>query len=228
MSVPRGLIDSIISLEWDMFTCVNEGEDPASCQEDYTTFQGMRNAQFIAWSADAAESYLSDLEIAKNEARNLAEAKYIHMMKTTEPSKYDALISRVKMPSPSAEELAREVSDFLLEQTRVLFEDYPYVSSQGRPLYSTFDYAAVSVETYQLGELLTFSEKTLEALKAHIIALQEKGVSLARVILENSVSFYGYKSLDAAEAVTKERADKMGIQVSFGCCPNDKCDVELD
>lgn len=227
MSVPRELIGQIVSLEWDMFVSVNEGEDPASCQEDYRTFQGMRNAQFDAWPLSAAQSYLTDLETAKKEGRNLVEAKYIHMMKSTEPSKYDALISRVKAPSSSGGALAQEVSDLLLEQTRLLFEDYPYVSGQGRPLYSAFDYAAVSIETYQLGELLTYSENTLSALKEHIIKLQNEGVSLARLILENSVSFYGYKSLDTAEAASKERADKMGIQVSFGCCPDGECEVFL-
>ena len=225
MSVPNELIDEIISLEWDMFTSVNEGEDPASCQEDHDTFQGMRKAQFSAWSLGAAQSYLSDLEAAKQEGRNLVEAKYIHMMKTTEPRKYDALLSRVKMPDEDAEALANDVSALLLEQTRLLFEDYPYVAGQGRPLYSTFDHSAVSIETYQLGELLTYSGNTLTALRRHVVELADEGVSLARVILENSISFYGYKSLDAAEAATRERADKMGIQMYFGCCPDGECDV---
>lgn len=221
------LMDEIVALEWDMFVSVNEGKDPASCQEDYATFKGMRRAQFLAWSGDAITSYLDDLETARQEGRNLVEAKYIHMMKTTEPSKYEALLSRVRLPTDAESGLALEISDLLLEQTRVLFEEYPYVSGQGRPLYSAFDHAAVSVETYQFGELLTYSEKTLTALKEHILALSGKGKSLARLILENSVSFYGYKTLETAEAATKERAEKSGIQVSFGACPDGKCEVEL-
>ena len=228
MGIDRELIDKIIAIEWEMFVSVNEGEDRANCQEDYDTFKGMRDAQFIAWPTDAAASYLSDLEEARADGRNLVEAKYIHMMKNTEPSKYSALITRVKMPDSAAEALACEVSDLLLEQTRLLFEDYPYVSGQGRPLYSTLDYAAVSIETYQLGELFTYSAKTLSALKEHIIALNGRDVSLARLILENSVSYYGYKSLDAAETSTKERADRMGIQITFGCCPDGECEVEWD
>ena len=223
----KELIDKIIALEWEMFVSVNEGEDKASCQEDYGTFLGMREAQFSSWSAETAASYLSDLETAQSENRNLIEAKYIHMMKPTEPSKYEALIKKVKVLDAQAEALAREVSDLLLEQTRILFEDYPYVAGQGRPLYSTLDYAAVSIETYQLGELLTYSAGTLTALKEHIISLSGNGVSLARLILEKSVGYYGYASLDKAEAATKERAEKMGIQVSFGCCPDGECDVEF-
>ena len=206
-----------------MFVTVNQGHDPASCQEDYPTFMGLRKAQFAAWPSAALDSYFTDLEEAKREKRNLIEAKYIHMMKTTEPSKYDALLPRVKMPSDESSALAHEVSDILLEQTRLLYEDYPYVSGQGRPLYSTFDYAAVSIETYQLGELLTYSENTLSILKEYIKELRQEGVWLARAILENSVSFYGYDSLETAEAAMKERAEKMGIQFSFGCSAEDGC-----
>ena len=126
------------------------------------------------------------------------------MMKTTEPEKYAALLPRVTPPVESALSLAREVLVILLEQTRVLFEDYPYISGQGRPLYSESDCGTVSVETYQLCELMTYSEKTLAGLKDHITALEKNGVPLARVILENTVRFYGYKTLDAAESAAEE------------------------
>jgi len=220
----RDVTEKIISLEWEMFTSVNGGEARASCQDDRATFEGMRRAQFSAWSPGAAGLYLGDLEAAVRDGRNLAEEKYIHMMRTTEPSQYAALLERVKMPSEAAAALAQEVSDMLIEQTRILFEEYPYVSGQGRPLYSTFDYAGTSVETYQLGELLTYSENTLAALKEHITRLAESGESLARKILENTVSFYGYDSLDTAEAATKERVDKMGVEITFGCCAGGECD----
>ena len=225
MDKKQNFIDKIVSIEWEMFTAVNEGEERASCQEDRVTFEGMRRAQFNEWSLPAAESYLDDLETAQRSGRNLVEEKYIHMMKTTEPSKYTALLERVVMPSDAAGALAKEVSDLLLEQTRLLFEDYPYVSGQGRPLYSTFDYAGISVETYQLGELLTYSSNTLAALKEHINELEKNGSSLARNILEKTVKFYGHDSLDTAEAATKERIDKMGIQVTFGCCAGGDCEI---
>ena len=218
-------IEKIISIEWEMFIAVNEGEERASCQEDNETFTAMRLAQYEAWSHEAVAAYLDELEDAKRKNRNLVEEKYIHMMKTTEPSRYNALLSRVTMPSNTGLSLAREISDILLEQTRLLFEDYPYVSGHGRPLYSELDYGNISVETYQLSELLTYSEKTLEALKDHLTDLEKDGKSLARMILENTVRYYGYDSLDTAEAVTKERVDKLGIQISFGCCADEECEL---
>ena len=216
-------IEKIVSLEWAMFVAVNEGSDPASCQEDRVTFDAMRKAQFEAWSPQAQSSYLEDLEEAQKTNRNLVEEKYIHMMKTTEPSRYDALLVRVKMPTEKASTMAREISDRLLEQTRILFEEYPYVSGHGRPLYSTFDYGDTSIETYQLSELLTYSENTLTALGEHISALEENKVPLARKILENTVRYYGYDSLESAETATKARADEIGFEISFGCACEDEC-----
>ena len=125
-------------------------------------------------------------------------------MKTTEPSRYDALLSRVTRPTDASIALAGEVTNKLLEQTRVLFEKYPNVSGCGRPLYTSFDNVDTSIETYQFSELLTYSETTITALYEHIAVLENVGVSLARVIFENTVMFYGYDSLETAEAAMKE------------------------
>ncbi|MCL2124981.1 MAG: DUF4125 family protein [Oscillospiraceae bacterium] len=225
MDTNQAITEKIIATEWEMFIAVNEGEERASCQEDAETFGGMRRAQYDAWSDETRQAYLDDLEAAKQAGRNLVEEKYIHMMQTTEPSKYEALLPRVKLPTEAALSLAKDVSDMLLEQTRLLFEDYPYVSGHGRPLYSELDYGYTSVETYQLCELYTYSEATLAALKKHIRALADAGGSLARMILENTVRYYGYESLDTAEAATKARVDKLGIQVSFGCCADEECEL---
>ena len=225
MDEKQNIIEKIVSLEWEMFTTVNEGEARASCQEDRVTFDGMRTAQFRAWPLESITSYQDDLLNARQCGRNLVEEKYIHMMETTEPARYAALLARITVPSEAVRSLAREIADILLEQTRMLFEDYPYVSGNGRPLYSALDYCDISVETYQFSELLTYSEKTLLALGKYVKALKNGGASLARVILENTVGFYGYESLDTAEKAAKERADKLGVQVSFGCCACEECEV---
>ena len=219
-------IESIVSIEWGMFTAVNEGGPRAGCQEDRVSFDGMRKAQFLAWPDNACESYLDDLETASRDGRNLLEEKYIHMMRTTEPAQYKALLERFTAPPETIRLLAGEVSNLMLEQTRILFETYPYVSGHGRPLYSAFDYSGTSVETYQLGELLTYSEKTLTALRDYIITPGSGGAFLARKILENTVSFLGYDSLEAAEAATKQHIDKLGIQVTYGCCAGGECGDE--
>ena len=208
MNRNQEIIRKIVRIEWDMFTSINEGKSRASCQDDRITFEGMRAAQFNAWSPGACESYLGDLEAALGDGRNLVEEKYIHMMRTTAPQQYDALLPRITPPSGQARAMAHEISNILIEQTRILFEDYPYVAGHGRPLNSIHDYDVVSFETYQFSELLTYSGKTLSELKDHILALEKNGAYLARIILENTVGFFGYRSLDAAEKATRERIEK--------------------
>ncbi len=216
METKNELIKKIISFEWDMFQAVNEGGPRASCQNDRKTFEGMRRGQFQAWSDDVLSSYYDDLTGAVLDGRNLVMEKYIHMMKHAEPGQYEQLLGQMQMPDDTVTRLAQDISDKLLDQTVTLFEKYPYVSGSGRPLRSVSDLAGVtSIETYQVGELLTYSQKTLEALKKHLLALEADGQSLAENILANSVKHYGYKTLEDAEAATRKRIEEAGIQVTF-------------
>lgn len=221
-------INKIISLEWDMFQAVNEGGPRASCQEDRFTFEGMRRGQFESWSKAACESYLDDLLNAVLDGRNLVTEKYIHMMKYSSPSQYSVLVQDIPCPDDETAQLARDISDKLLEQTISLIETYPYVSGSGRPLRSVSDLSGVtSIETYQLGELYTYSHQTLRLLMDHLQSLEEKGQSLARTILKNSVKHYGYRSLQEAEDATKERVERDGIKISFGCEGGEGCTLRL-
>ena len=192
------LVSKIIDLEWLMFTSVNEGKARASCQDDKAMFAVMRAAQFEAWPPDIQDSYLCDLREANRTGRNLLAEKYIHMMRSTAPKDYEELVEAVERPSERGCELAREINDALLSQTHKLNERYPKLSKQGRPLYSSEDrFGVTSIETYQLGELLTYSLKTLVALSNYVDS--ENGKLLAERILENTIRYYGYQSLEHAE-----------------------------
>ena len=208
-------IDEIIALEWAMFQKVNEGGPRASCQDDPVTFDGMRRAQFDAWSPEAVDSYRRDLLAAQAAGRNLVMEKYIRMMERTDPDGSAALLERLPAPTQRQQDLAGTINETLLAQTETLFAQFPHVADTGRPLHSSGDSRwDTSVETYQLSELLTYSEATLEALHRHILALEGAGVSLARRILENSARHYGYESLERAEeraaAWSAEQADRCG------------------
>jgi hypothetical protein len=142
--------------------------------------------------------------------------KYIHMMKNAAPLQYERLAVLITMPDDTVRLLAQEISDKMQEQTVTLQKEFPYVSGAGRPHRAASDLAGVtSIETYQLGELLTYSQKTLEALRRHLLALEAEGQSLAENILLGSVRHYGYKSLEDAEAAAKKRAADMGVEITF-------------
>lgn len=214
-------IDEIIAMEWEMFQKVNEGGPRASCQEDKATFEGMRRGQFEAWTDSVLELYRDDLKRARNDGRNLVEEKYIRMMEHTSPEEYELLRERVPNVTERTYALARAVSGKLMKQTEELFRQFPRVSGAGRPLHSEEDNCwATSIETYQLGELLTYSETTLEALEKYVAGLERQGVSLARNILENSVGYYGYENLEEAErcAAAREKEPVCHLTLEPGGC----------
>lgn len=197
-------IDRIVNIEWDMFQNVNKPGIRADCQDDRSTFEGMRRGQFEAWSVEVAESYLDDLNAAPAAGRNLVMEKYIHMMKSIAPLQYEKLALHLTYPDKEGMLLVDAITDKMIDQTRELFRKYPFVSGSCRPLYSADDSQDLtSIESYQRGELQTYSNKTLKAYKWHLLALEASGISLAKLILEGSAKHYGYKTLDDAEAAAR-------------------------
>lgn len=197
----RETTEAIVALEWEMFHAINRPEARAACQNDRPTFHTMRAAQFSAWDQATRESYLRDLTRAKADGRNLPEEKYIRMMAYTFPAEYPAAAERLGPASERRHQLAAAVNDMLVQQAEALRQAYPAVGAAGRPLYSADDTSlCTSLETYQLCELQTYSEATLQALLDWIRTLEKEGVSLAERILTNTVQAYGYKTIGEAEA----------------------------
>ncbi len=193
------IIDSIIELEWPMFRDVN-GDTRADCQENYPMFVNMRTSQFSAWNEEALSAYREDLLAAEGEGRNLLRDKYIHMMSSTDPVGYLHFLPELPPVSEEKKTLVEEIWQLMLPQTVELRRKYPSVGKLGRPLYSADErngYA--SVETYEKGELMTYSEKTLRALLAWIRGQAEAGVSVAAQIQENGILSVGYASMEEAE-----------------------------
>ena len=201
------LISRILDIEWNMFTTVNNEGGRAACQDDRLTFEVMRRSQFEAWDRDSLESYYADLTAAVDAGRNLITEKYAHMMASTAPLQYAAIRDRLPMPDAEAVKLADEICGILLRQTEAYAEQFPVMALQGRPLYASEDGDGfTSVETYQKGELYTYSSATLEKLLACIRAKEAAGVNFAREILERTVARYGFSSLEDAERTVAAQA----------------------
>lgn len=194
------LLNDIIGAEWNMFQNTQNNGGRASCQDDFDTFYAMRYGQFSAWSEEAALSYQEDLRRAEADGRNLVAEKYLRMMEGVYPEEYRRQAHLLPPVGPEKAALAAEINAAMVTQTEALRARYPRVSGHGRPLRSAEDAPGdFSVETYQRGELLTYSEKTLRALKLWLDTLWAEGFSLAERILANSVRYYGYDSLPQAE-----------------------------
>ena len=198
----------IVSIEWEMFRHVN-GDAHVSCQENPEVFIGMRMAQLSAWRPEVADSYLHDLRDAERSGRNLLREKYINMMASTSPEQFALLAKDMTKPNLTKLELVDRLTGILMEQTRALHAEYPNIARSGRPLSTAEDSEnQTSVETYQCGELLTYSENTVRLLLEQVQSMALQGESLPRKILENITRFYGYSDLNAAEEAAAKRAGR--------------------
>lgn len=195
------LIAAIIEAEWQMFDKVQNEGGRAACQNDARTFAIMRYSQFAPLPQDVLESYRHDLEQAAQVGRNLLAEKYAYMMEYTDPATFDRTL-RDHLPAVSAykQELCARIANRLIRDEQQFAARYPALHAQGRPTEGA-QADDVSVHVYALGELKTYSERTLERYDAWLRAHPEENISVS--VHRVMVQLYGYDSLEAAEARQK-------------------------
>jgi hypothetical protein len=166
----------------------------------------MRSSQILSWNQEIADSYLQDLKRARTQGRNLMTEKYARMMEYTSPCEFRRIAPSLPPLDRDAASLVERLSRLSVGFMEELVEKYPHVASQGRPLYSSDDsrYTA-SFETYNRGELATYSSRTLQLLEDHYQTMVAAGKNPAEVVLQHTVAHYGYASLERAEAAQKAR-----------------------
>ena len=215
----KALIDAILEKEWPMFHNVN-GEDRTDCQNDYPVFEIMRRAQYDAWSPEALECYLADVNAAAAAGRNLAREKYIRMMESTDPRGYAAFSAELPPVSEAQRALAGQIWEKMLAQTERMRESYPVLALGGRPLHASEERDGwASIETYQTSELLTYSEPTLRALLAEIERLEGEGKDFVYMVQENTVLDQGWPTMAEAEkAMAAQILKEMNIEIGGGGC----------
>ena len=194
------LIQKIIEVEWHQFQMVQNEGGRAACQDDWNTFQIMRESQFVNWPLEILKSYAKDLMEAMDKNWNLVFEKYARMMKSTAPEKYKE-VEHI-LPPVSAERTARMEKTIAI-QTKWLeefAEKYPNLMSEARYVYTKEDTEyETSSETYLRGELASYSEETEKLYGAYIEKLQSEGKSIVVMTYDYMVKKYGYESIEDAE-----------------------------
>jgi len=199
MSRKDKVIVDIVDMEWGMFQKVNNIGGRASCQDDYATFSVNRVSQAESWSVATLESYLSDLETAAGEGRNLLSEKYARMMVSTSPVEYQRIAHLLPPLDDEVLSLVEEIIQISLKWEKELAEKYPYVVQRGRPIHTDQDTPYVtSFETYLRGELQTYSRETLGRYRDNALEQASEGINGSEIILESVVRKYGYASLQQA------------------------------
>ena len=193
------LINEIIDIEWNMFDKVNNIGGRAGCQDDGWTFYVNRFSQFAIYNVDVLTMYRADLAEAQRQGRNLITEKYAYMMEFTDKANYDANL-KAYMPVPSDEklDLVEKILRILVTKEAEFAQEYPGISGNSRPLTGT-NKMDVSFMIYTIGELKTYSERTLAAMYAALTEMIAKGISPSYMIHKNTVEFYGYDDIEDAE-----------------------------
>ena len=183
-----------------MFDQVPNQGGRASCQDDYTTFQLMRQNQYAFWTEDMLTSYAQDLQKAHADGRNLLTEKYARMMASTHPDEYATFQAILPPISAEAALLIEKITAAHVSWKKTVNARYPHLADNGWPLSTAEDSAyQTSFETYLRGELSTYSLQTLQLYAAFIDECYNKGRNLALENLQDLVTCYGFASLEEAE-----------------------------
>ena len=194
------VINEIVKREWDFFQEARNEGGRASCQNDWETFRIMRESQFETWPDMLAESYLEDLKAAEAAGWNLVAEKYARMMESTAPDKYKEIEAILPPCSDQKKLLANAIAGIQVGWMEEFAKAYPRLAGNGRLIHTGEDSVYdTSMETYLRGELLTYSEQTLQIYGGYVAELAKAGGNLNAAIIDRTVKKYGYQSLEDAE-----------------------------
>jgi len=170
MNRKENLIYRIAEIEWSMFSTVKNRGGKASCQEEPETFKIIRTSNFVNWSEATLESYLQDLEEAKNTGRNLMTEKYARMEGLFLP------------PDKETLSLINKIVAIECRWLEELAKKSPHLKP-ARPIYTADDSAwVISSETYARGELATYSRSTLELYYEDLLDMRSKNLNRIEII----------------------------------------------
>ncbi|WP_338944043.1 DUF4125 family protein [Fusobacterium pseudoperiodonticum] len=194
------IIEKILEKEWKYFSNLNNIGGRADCQDNREDFIIMRKSQWETFNEETLLSYLEDL----NSKNNPLFQKYAQMMKYNSPEEYEKIKVLLEKASEEKIDLVNKIMSIYMNWEKEFFEKYPIFSSMGRPLYSSEDdNIETSIETYLRGELLSYSEKTLELYLNYIIDNKEKNINLAIKNMDNLARMQGFNDSDDVEAYYK-------------------------
>lgn len=205
-SVITALSLSIAKAEFEAFDKVQNEGGRASCQNNWPTFKVMRMSQYMTWTEDMLLQYLYEFKTNYEHGRNMVEEKYARMMESTAPEDYATFADQLPTLSKEKKAIMEQVIGLQVKWMEEFALAYPNLAEDARRIHTSEDLPDdTSYETYLRGELGTYSDRMLEMYGRYIVAHAQENKNVAREIMENTVHFYGYQSLDAANAAKSKK-----------------------
>lgn len=199
-SFRMSLIKELILLEWQAFDQVKNEGGRAGCQDDWETFSIMRKSQYLTWTVDMLKSYIHDFHVANDNGWNLITEKYGRMMASTAPERYAEIKDSFPVIPQVKQEIVEEIVKIQVDWMEEFARRYPKAATNARKIHTYEDEAfQTSYETYLRGELLTYSDQTLDLYGRFIAQLCREEKNLAEMTMTYTAQLYGYESLDELE-----------------------------
>lgn len=195
------LIKEIIDREWEMFSVLKNTGGIAECQNNKPEFIIMRSGQWDNLPDKILESYKQDLIDAKEFGRNLLEEKYIRMMEYSAPSEFEGVKHLLPNISNGSLTLIKQIEKIYLNWGDEFESKFPKFSKLCRPLRSSGDIPErASVQTYLIGELSSYSTRTVLFYYDYVKQCVEKGINLIYVTHTDVVKKKGFNSIEEVES----------------------------
>ena len=199
MDVPK-LAEEAARVEFRAFDAVNNQGGRAECQNNWPTFRIMRMSQYLTWTKDMLVQYITDFEGVISEGRNMITEKYGYMMETTAPEEFKRIKDKLPPVPENKKKLVSELTKIETGWMEEFAAKYPRLSQNARLIHTSDDRGFdTSSETYQRGELYSYSDRMLLMYGRFIASLCRSNINLTIKIMENTVKMYGYRDLDDAE-----------------------------
>lgn len=192
---------SIAKAEFEAFDKVQNEGGRASCQNNWPTFKVMRMSQYMTWNEDMLLQYLYEFQTNFANGRNMIEEKYARMMESTAPDAYAEFADRLPEISGQKKAIMEQIIELQVRWMEEFAQEHPKLAQNARIIHTDEDLPYdTSYETYLRGELGTYSDKLIQMYGRYVVEYARNGKSVAREIMANTISFYGYKSFEEAES----------------------------
>ncbi|MBR5992814.1 MAG: DUF4125 family protein [Lachnospiraceae bacterium] len=182
------LAKKVVRLEFEAFDKVQNEGGRASCQDDFCTFDIMRESQYLTWTKEMLMQYLYDFEIELKKGHNLITEKYGRMMESTAPTRYAEIKDNFPAISPEKKQIIETIVAIQTGMTEAFYDAHPDLLKQARSIHTSEDTEYnTSNETYLRGEISTYSDKMLELYGRYVAAHAQAGKNITEEIISHTV-----------------------------------------